>query len=108
MDAIQPSLRWQSVCLADWRRSFVTVGSENRCYIFTSGTFTQQGKHTITINDFNFNPPIDLTYDGKPKPVTVIPKVSFKDMAENITVKYFPEDKLINGLPVNAGDYTVK
>ena len=87
---------------------FVTVGSENRCYIFTSGTFTQQGKHTITINDFNFNPPIDLTYDGKPKPVTVIPKVSFKDMAENITVKYFPEDKLINGLPVNAGDYTVK
>lgn len=29
-------------------------------------------------------------------------------MAENITVKYFPEDKLINGLPVNAGDYTVK
>ena len=87
---------------------FVTVGSENRCYIFTLGTFTQKGKHTITINDFNFNPPIDLTYDGKPKPVTVIPKVSFKDMAENITVKYFPEDKLINGLPVNAGDYTVK
>ena len=87
---------------------FVTVGSENRCYIFTPGTFTQKGKHTITINDFNFNPPIDLTYDGKPKPVTVIPKVSFKDMAENITVKYFPEDKLINGLPVNAGDYTVK
>ena len=87
---------------------FVTVGSENRCYIFTSDTFTQKGKHTITINDFNFNPPIDLTYDGKPKPVTVIPKVSFKDMAENITVKYFPEDKLINGLPVNAGDYTVK
>ncbi|MFR6665583.1 MAG: hypothetical protein ACLUQX_05435, partial [Thomasclavelia spiroformis] len=29
-------------------------------------------------------------------------------MAENITVKYFPEDKLINGFPVNAGDYTVK
>ena len=87
---------------------FVTVGSENRCYIFTSGTFTQQGKHTITINDFNFNPPIDLTYDGKPKPVTVIPKVSFKDMAKKITVKYFPEDKLINDLPVNAGDYTVE
>ena len=87
---------------------FVTVGSENRCYIFTPDTFTPKDKHTITINDFNFNPPIDLTYDGKPKPVTVIPKVSFKDMAENITVKYFPEDKLINGLPVNAGDYTVK
>ena len=87
---------------------FVTVGSKNRCYIFTSGTFTQKGKHTITINDFNFNPPTDLTYDGNSKPVTVIPKVSFKDMAENITVKYFPEDKLINGLPVNAGDYTVK
>ena len=73
---------------------FVTVGSKNRCYIFTSGTFTQKGKHTITINDFNFNPPTDLTYDGNSKPVTVIPKVSFKDMAENITVKYFPEDKL--------------
>ena len=87
---------------------FVTVGSKNRCYIFTSGTFTQKGKHTITINDFNFNPPTDLTYDGNSKPVTVIPKVSFKDMAENITVKYFPEDKLINGFPVNAGDYTVK
>ena len=29
-------------------------------------------------------------------------------MAKKITVKYFPEDKLINGLPVNAGDYTVK
>ena len=87
---------------------FVTVGSENRCYIFTSDTFTQQGKHTITINDFNFNPPTDLTYDGNTKPVTVSPKVSFKDMAKNIIVKYFLEDKLINGLPVNAGDYTVK
>ena len=87
---------------------FVTVGSKNRCYIFTSGTFTQKGKHTITINDFNFNPSTDLTYDGNSKPVTVIPKVSFKDMKKNITVKYFPEDKLINGLPVNAGDYTVK
>lgn len=87
---------------------FVTVGSKNRCYIFTSGTFTQKVKHTITINDFNFNPPTDLTYDGNSKPVTVIPKVSFKDMEKNITVKYFPEDKLINGLPVNAGDYTVK
>ena len=89
---------------------FVTVGSENRenrCYIFTSGTF-KQGKHNITINDFNFNPPTDLTYNGNSKKATVIPKVSFKDMAENITVKYFPKDKLINGLPVNAGDYTVK
>lgn len=73
---------------------FVTVGSENRCYIFTSDTFTQQGKHTITINDFNFNPPTDLTYDGNTKPVTVSPKVSFKDMAKNIIVKYFLEDKL--------------
>ena len=87
---------------------FVTVGSENRCYIFTSDTFTQQGKHTITTNDFNFNPPTELTYDGKPKTVTVSPKVSFKDMAKKITVKYFPEDKLINDLPVNAGDYTVE
>ena len=87
---------------------FVTVGSENRCYIFKSDTFTQQGKHTITNNDFNFNPPTDLTYDGNPKTVTVSPKVSFNDMAKKITVKYFPEDKLINGLPVNAGDYTVK
>ena len=87
---------------------FVTVGSEDRCYIFKSDTFTQQGKHTITNNDFNFNPPTNLTYDGNTKTVTVSPKVSFKDMAKNITVKYFPEDKLINGLPVNAGTYTVK
>lgn len=63
---------------------FVTVGSENRCYIFTSDTFTQQGKHTITTNDFNFNPPTELTYDGKPKTVTVSPKVSFKDMAKKL------------------------
>ena len=89
---------------------FVTVGSEDRCYIFKSDTFTfnQQGKHTITNNDFNFNPPTNLTYDGNTKTVTVSPKVSFKDMAKNITVKYFLEDKLINGLPVNAGTYTVK
>ena len=51
-----------------------------------------------------------LTYDAsKPKPVTVIPEVSFVGYGRiYITVKYFPEEKLINGLPVNAGDYTVK
>ena len=89
----------------------VTIGDKRSSYIFNSDSklFTQE-KRTATADDFVFTPPstTSLTYDGQPKSVTVSPKSGIKGMGSNITVNYFSEDKLINGLPVNAGTYTVK
>ena len=88
----------------------ITIGNERKSYIFNSDSksFTQ-GKRTATVNDFVFTPPstTSLTYDGQPKSVIVNPKPGIEGMGR-IAVNYFLEDKLINGLPVNAGTYTVK
>ena len=88
----------------------VTIGDKRRSYIFNSDSksFTQ-GKRTATGNDFVFTlPTTNFTYDGQPKSVTVSPKSGIKGMGSIIKVNYFLEDNLINGLPVNAGTYTVK
>ena len=86
----------------------VTIGDNNQSYIFNSNSFTQ-GKRTATVNDFVFTPPTtSLTYDGHQKSVTVSPKSGIKGMGDNITVNYYLEGQLIEGLPVNAGTYTVK
>lgn len=89
----------------------VTIGDKHRSYIFNSDSksFTQ-GKRTATANDFVFTPPstTSLTYDGQQKSVTVSPKSGIKGMGNSIKVNYFLEGNLINGLPVNAGTYTVK
>ena len=91
------------------KNHIITIGNERKSYIFNSdsNSFTQE-KRNATVDDFVFTPPTtNLTYDGQPKSVDVSPKSGIKGMGD-ITVNYFLEDKLINGLPVNAGTYTVK
>ena len=85
----------------------VTVGNDSRKYSFANNSFTRS-KVAPTASQFTFTPPSNLTYDGQQKSVTVRPKSDIEGMGSNITVNYFHKNKLINGLPVNAGTYTVK
>ena len=65
-------------------------------------------KAELTADDFTFTPPAAdrLTYDGNPKTVTV---TSDKVAADKITVKYYTENgSEVDGLPTDAGTYTVK
>ena len=87
----------------------VTVGNDSRKYSFDSANYSfTRSKVAPTASQFTFTPPSNLTYDGQQKSVTVRPKSDIEGMGSNITVNYFHKDKLINGLPVNAGTYTVK
>ena len=64
-------------------------------------------KATLQASDFTFTPPSgQLVYDGKAKAATV---TSNKGAAGKITVKYYTETgSEVDGLPTNAGTYTVK
>ena len=67
-------------------------------------------KAELTADDFTFTAPTassgQLVYDGKPKAATV---TSGKVAADQITVKYYTETgSEVDGLPTNAGTYTVK
>ena len=87
----------------------VTVGNDSRKYSFDSANYSfTRSKVAPTASQFTFTPPSNLTYDGQQKSVTVRPKSDIEGMGSNITVNYFHKNKLINGLPVNAGTYTVK
>jgi len=87
----------------------VTVGNDSRKYSFDSANYSfTRSKVAPTASQFTFTPPSNLTYDGQQKSVTVRPKSGIEGMGSNITVNYFHKDTLINGLPVNAGTYTVK
>ena len=87
----------------------VTVGNDSRKYSFDSANYSfTRSKVAPTASQFTFTPPSNLTYDGQQKSVTVRPKSDIEGMGSNITVNYFHKDNLINGLPVNAGTYTVK
>ena len=87
----------------------VTVGNDSRKYSFDSANYSfTRSKVAPTASQFTFTPPSNLTYDGQQKSVTVRPKSDIEGMGSNITVNYFHKDTLINGLPVNAGTYTVK
>ena len=87
----------------------VTVGNDSRKYSFDSANYSfTRSKVAPTASQFTFTPPSNLTYDVQQKSVTVRPKSDIEGMGSNITVNYFHKDKLINGLPVNAGTYTVK
>ena len=68
-------------------------------------------KKTLTAEDFTVTTPKDLTYNGKPKTVTV----AFDDTISlqsgdygDITVKYFDSDGKQVEQAINAGEYTVK
>ena len=87
----------------------VTVGNDSRKYSFDSANYSfTRSKVAPTASQFTFTPPSNLTYDGQQKSVTVRPKSDIEGMGSNITVNYSDKNKLINGLPVNAGTYTVK
>ena len=87
----------------------VTVGNDSRKYSFDSANYSfTRSKVAPTASQFTFTPPSNLTYDGQQKSVTVRPKSDIEGMGSNITVNYFHKNNLINGLPVNAGTYTVK
>mgnify|MGYP000287886658 FL=1 len=85
------------------------MGNDSRKYSFDSANYSfTRSKVAPTASQFTFTPPSNLTYDGQQKSVTVRPKSDIEGMGSNITVNYFHKDTLINGLPVNAGTYTVK
>ena len=96
--------------------SFPTAVGTYRASISLTGvdhkTATASVEYTIskaelTADDFTFTAPSgQLVYDGKPKAATV---TSGKVAADQITVKYYTETgSEVDGLPTNAGTYTVK
>ena len=66
-------------------------------------TFTIQ-KAALYPADFTVTEPTDLTYDGKPKEVTV-KNTSDKDYGE-ITVTYKQDGEALNGAPTEPGEYS--
>ena len=66
-------------------------------------TFTIQ-KAALNPADFTVTEPTDLTYDGKPKEVTV-KNTSDKDYGE-ITVTYKQNGEALNGAPTEPGEYS--
>lgn len=66
-------------------------------------TFTIQ-KAALYPADFTVTEPTDLTYDGKPKEVTV-KNTSDKDYGE-ITVTYKQNGEALNGAPTEPGEYS--
>ena len=61
-------------------------------------------KGTLNSKDFTVTEPTDLTYDGKPKTVTV-KNTSDKDYGE-ITVTYKQNGEALNGAPTEPGEYS--
>lgn len=64
-------------------------------------------KKTLTDDNFKISLPENIIYDTQNHPVTI----QFKDdieQAGDITVKYYKDDKLIDGVPTEAGTYTIK
>lgn len=61
-------------------------------------------KGTLNSKDFTVTEPTDLTYDGKPKTVTV-KNTSGKDYGE-ITVTYKQNGEALNGAPTEPGEYS--
>ena len=61
-------------------------------------------KGTLNSKDFTVTEPTDLTYDGKPKTVTV-KNTSYKDYGE-ITVTYKQNGEALNGAPTEPGEYS--
>ncbi|MDO4477319.1 MAG: X2-like carbohydrate binding domain-containing protein, partial [Clostridia bacterium] len=63
---------------------------------------------TVTIDKFDFTPPGDPIYDGKPKEAKVTVKEGVNGVGE-ITIKYYDSTgTLLEGPPTDVGEYTVK
>lgn len=56
--------------------------------------------------DFAFVLPNDLTYNGNPKTVEVIVKENATKKYGAVTVTYKQDGKVLNGAPIEPGDYT--
>ena len=63
---------------------------------------------TVTIDKFDFTPPGDPIYDGKPKEAKVTVKEGVNGVGE-ITIKYYDSTgTLLEAPPTDVGEYTVK
>ena len=95
-------------------------GSESRTRNYSFDTVTNTFKAAQVVNDFIFESPANLIYDGQPKKASL--EFKFKHTHENdrtILLKYYEgkyeniKDNIdtiepLQGVPVNAGTYTVK
>ena len=95
-------------------------GSESRTRNYSFDTVTNTFKAAQVVNDFTFESPANLIYDGQPKKASL--EFKFKPTHENdrtILLKYYKgkyeniKDNIdtiepLQGVPVNAGTYTVK
>ena len=95
-------------------------GSEFRTRNYSFDTVTNTFKAAQVVNDFIFESPANLIYDGQPKKASL--EFKFKPTHENdrtILLKYYKgkyeniKDNIdtiepLQGAPVNAGTYTVK
>ncbi|MFR8661227.1 MAG: hypothetical protein ACLVET_03660, partial [Blautia wexlerae] len=91
--------------------------SEFRTRNYSFDTVTNTFKAAQVVNDFIFKSPVNLIYDGQPKEASL--KFKFKPTHENnrkISLVYYKGNyndinentQPLQGVPVNAGTYTVK
>ena len=91
--------------------------SESRTRNYSFDTVTNTFKAAQVVNDFIFKSPVNLIYDGQPKEASL--KFKFKPTHENnrkISLVYYKGNyndinentQPLQGVPVNAGTYTVK
>ena len=92
-------------------------GSESRTRNYSFDTVTNTFKAAQAVNDFIFNSPVNLIYNGQPKEASL--EFKFKPTHENnrkISLVYYKGNyndinentQPLQGAPVNAGTYTVK
>ena len=91
--------------------------SESRTRNYSFDTVTNTFKAAQVVNDFIFKSPVNLIYDGRPKEASL--EFKFKPTHENnrkISLVYYKGNyndinentQPLQGVPVNAGTYTVK
>ena len=91
--------------------------SESRTRNYSFDTVTNTFKAAQVVNDFIFKSPVNLIYDGQPKEASL--EFKFKPTHENnrkISLVYYKGNyndinentQPLQGVPVNAGTYTVK
>ena len=91
--------------------------SESRTRNYSFDTATNTFKAVQAVNDFIFNSPVNLIYNGQPKEASL--EFKFKPTHENnrkISLVYYKGNyndinentQPLQGAPVNAGTYTVK
>ena len=91
--------------------------SESRTRNYSFDTATNTFKAAQAVNDFIFNSPVNLIYNGQPKEASL--EFKFKPTHENkrkISLVYYKGNyndinentQPLQGAPVNAGTYTVK